>query len=69
MRGCDEGIRDLLEVEADGDGRVDAEGSELDGPAGKVVAPLPGGFAIGNSGLTGLPFGGKGGGTTTTPGG
>jgi hypothetical protein len=76
MRGCDEGMRERLEAEADG-----ADPRLLVGRAGRVVAPPgvwagsvvapPGGRAMGCSGLTGRPGwpGYTGGGTTTTPGG
>ena len=82
MRGWDDGMRERLEAEADGDGRVDGVAPTLlDGRAGRVVAPPgvwagsvvapPGGLAMGCSGLTGRPGwpGSTGGGTTTTPGG
>jgi len=65
-RGCDDGIRDRLGLDADGAGRATGR-SPVDGPAGSVVAP-PGGLAMGCSGLTGRPPS-PGGGTTTTPGG
>jgi len=66
MRGCDDGMRERLE--ADADGRVDGVAPTLfDGRAGRVVAPPgawagsvvapPGGRAMGCSGSRGLPAG------------
>ncbi len=67
VRGWDDGMRERLEV--DGVGR-ELGSSPVDGRAGKVEAPFPGGLAIGCSGLTGRPSPVPGGGTTTTlPGG
>jgi hypothetical protein len=75
MRGCAGGM--LERVDADGAGRGDGK-SPVEGRAGSVDAPPPGGLAMGCSGLTGrpgsvpggtVPGGGRGGGTTTTPGG